>query len=48
MGVDLQDPDRPVIRKAGEEGNGHGIVAAEQDRYSRQGPLIESYLELSR
>ena len=36
MSVDLQDPDRPVIRKAGEEGNGHGIVAAEQDRDSRQ------------
>ena len=36
MGVDLQDPDRPVIRKAGEEGNRHGIVAAEQDRYGRQ------------
>ena len=37
MGVDLQDPDRSVIRKAGEEGNGHGIVAAEQDRHGRQG-----------
>src|SRR5262249_45216083 len=36
MGVDLHDPDRPVIRKPGEKGNGHGIVAAEQDRYGRQ------------
>lgn len=27
---------RPVIRKAGKERNGHGIIATEQNRYSRQ------------
>ena len=35
MGVDLQDPDRPLIRKASEEGKGHGTVSPEQDRYRR-------------
>ncbi|AZO07111.1 MULTISPECIES: hypothetical protein [unclassified Mesorhizobium] len=28
MGVDLQDPDRPVFAKTGKERNGGGIIAA--------------------
>src|SRR5690606_38598683 len=36
MRVDLQNPNRSVIRKAGEEGNWDRIVAAEHNRHCRQ------------
>ncbi|BCG88545.1 hypothetical protein MesoLj113c_46550 [Mesorhizobium sp. 113-3-9] len=37
MGIDLQDPDRSVIGKAGKERRDDGIVTAKQDWHGRQG-----------